>query len=33
VVIGRTVMLAGQLDWFVLDKEHISDAMAGASNF
>ena len=33
VVIGRTVTLAGQLDWFVLDKEHISDAMAGASNF
>jgi len=33
VIIGRTVALAGQLDWFVLDKEHISDAMAGASNF
>lgn len=33
VVIGRTVALAGQLDWFVLDKEHVSDALAGASNF
>ncbi len=33
VVIGRTVALAGQLDWFVADREHINDAMAGASNF
>lgn len=33
VVIGRTVALAGQLDWFVADKEHIDDAMAGATNF
>ncbi|MCB1789416.1 MAG: uroporphyrinogen-III C-methyltransferase [Gammaproteobacteria bacterium] len=33
VVIGRTVALAGQLDWFSIDKEHVSDALAGASNF
>ena len=32
VVIGRTVALAGQLDWFVANKEHINDAMAGACN-
>ncbi|MCB1774604.1 MAG: uroporphyrinogen-III C-methyltransferase [Gammaproteobacteria bacterium] len=32
VVIGRTVALAGQLDWFVTNKEHINDAMAGACN-
>ena len=33
VIIGRTVGLAGQLDWFVMDKEHASNEMAGASNF
>lgn len=33
VVIGRTVALAGQLDWFVTDKEHINDALAGVSNY
>lgn len=33
VVIGRTVALAGQLDWFKIDTEHVSDALAGAGNF
>ncbi|MCB1817878.1 MAG: hypothetical protein KDI77_08080, partial [Gammaproteobacteria bacterium] len=33
VIIGRTVALAGQLDWFVTDKEHIDDTLAGASNY
>lgn len=33
VVIGKTVALAGQLDWFTIDREHVCDAMAGASNF
>lgn len=32
VVIGRTVALAGELDWFVTNKEYIDDAMAGACN-
>lgn len=32
VVIGRTVALAGQLDWFIADKEHVYDEMAGATN-
>jgi len=32
VVIGKTVALAGQLDWFVTNKEYIDDAMAGACN-
>jgi uroporphyrin-III C-methyltransferase/precorrin-2 dehydrogenase/sirohydrochlorin ferrochelatase/uroporphyrin-III C-methyltransferase len=32
VVIGRTVALAGQLDWFKINKEHINDAMAGTCN-
>jgi uroporphyrin-III C-methyltransferase/precorrin-2 dehydrogenase/sirohydrochlorin ferrochelatase/uroporphyrin-III C-methyltransferase len=32
VVIGKTVALAGQLDWFVANKENIDDAMAGACN-
>lgn len=33
VIIGRTVALAGSLDWFSIDTEHVSDAMAGASNY
>ena len=33
VVIGRTVSLAGRLDWFVLNRELIDHEMAGASNF
>lgn len=33
VVIGRTVALAGRLDWFAIDKEHVSDALAGVSNY
>lgn len=33
VIIGRTVALAGRLDWFSIDTEHVSDAMAGASNY
>lgn len=32
VIIGRTVALAGALDWFVIDKEHVNDSLAGACN-
>jgi uroporphyrin-III C-methyltransferase/precorrin-2 dehydrogenase/sirohydrochlorin ferrochelatase/uroporphyrin-III C-methyltransferase len=33
VIVGRTVALAGSLDWFAIDKEHVDDALAGVSNY
>lgn len=33
IVIGRTVALAGELDWFVTNKERLDDTLAGAANF
>lgn len=32
VIIGQTVALSGQLDWFSINKEHVNDEMAGACN-
>jgi uroporphyrin-III C-methyltransferase/precorrin-2 dehydrogenase/sirohydrochlorin ferrochelatase/uroporphyrin-III C-methyltransferase len=33
IIIGRTVALAGALDWFVTDKERVHHALAGAVNY
>lgn len=33
VIIGRTVALAGELDWFHTNKERVDHALAGAVNY